>query len=445
MSTRYSKTKQLPGAIDYGYEGTDVPDDIEVPPCSIEDVDRAVFELFNKGIPLIYELRKQTTRIPVIFATGERFAVLRRKRPLRDKAGALILPLISIIRSGIEQDPTKGMTGGQTQPMVIKRRLSKKDPNYQSLINKLGLQNQDDFATRNHKLGRSLSGKTTGSLPGTISSRRQGSPPSLPAMTGRLLTPDLSNNIFEIITLPPVKYFQANYEITFWAQYTQQMNDMLTAVMASSQWYPGRTFRIETKKGYWFVAYVDAAMTPANNYDDFTDDERLVRYSFSLSVPAYIIAPEFPGAPPPVRRTYSSPEISFDVMKVGGHPTAPAGGVVPSGDPSSFLLADLTNLDDPQIASSMGSDPNAAALAAANPKNPGGTQLVGGPQFFEKVSVNIGGQKAGPEPTSILRMVTNPFTGEKSESLVKITTSNQRKGETVYTEGISIDLGMLNE
>jgi hypothetical protein len=445
MSTRYSKTKQFPGAIDYGYEGTDVPDDIEVPPCSIEDVDRAVFELFNKEMPLLYELRKQTTRIPVIFATGERFAVLRRKRPLRDKAGALILPLISIIRSGIEQDPSKGMTGGQTQPMVVKRKLSKKDPNYQALINKMGLQNQSDFATRNHSAGTSVSGAVTGSLPGTISSRRQGGPKGLAAMTGRLLTPDLTNNIFEIITLPPVKYFQANYEITFWAQYTQQMNNMLTAVMASSQWYPGRTFKIETTKGYWFVAYVDAAMTPANNYDDFTDDERLVRYSFTMSVPAYIVAPEFPGAPPPLRRTYSSPEISFDVVAPGGHPTGPAAGMVPSGDPSAYLLADLTNLDDPQIAAAMGSDPSAAALAAANPSATGGAQLAGGPQFFEKVSVNIGGQQAGPQPTSVLRMVTDPFTGKTRETLVKITTSNQRKGETVYSEGLSIDLGMLNE
>ena len=57
MSTRYSKTKQFPGAIDYGYEGTDVPDDIEVPTCTIEDVDRALFELFNKEIPSVHVIK----------------------------------------------------------------------------------------------------------------------------------------------------------------------------------------------------------------------------------------------------------------------------------------------------------------------------------------------------------------------------------------------------
>ena len=75
-------------------------DDLVVPSCSIEDVDRALFNLFNVDLDLFYkESNKNSKRIPVIFATGERFAILRRKKPLRDKAGALILPLVSILRN----------------------------------------------------------------------------------------------------------------------------------------------------------------------------------------------------------------------------------------------------------------------------------------------------------------------------------------------------------
>ena len=81
-------------------------------------------------------------RPPVIFATGERFAILRRKRPLRDKAGALILPLISIMRTDISQKPERGMGPGQGGPHVIKKKLSKDDPRYQRLLNKRGIKNQ---------------------------------------------------------------------------------------------------------------------------------------------------------------------------------------------------------------------------------------------------------------------------------------------------------------
>ena len=66
-------------------------------------------------------------RVPVIFATGERFAVLRRKKPLRDKAGALILPLVSIMRTDINQKPDGGMGPGQGGPSIIKKKLSKDD------------------------------------------------------------------------------------------------------------------------------------------------------------------------------------------------------------------------------------------------------------------------------------------------------------------------------
>ena len=95
MSTRFTKSKTDGVSIPTGYEGNNIPDDLTVPSCTIEDVDRALFNLFNDDLPLIYQQKNETKKIPVIFATGERFAVLRRKRPLRDNQGALILPLIS--------------------------------------------------------------------------------------------------------------------------------------------------------------------------------------------------------------------------------------------------------------------------------------------------------------------------------------------------------------
>ena len=33
-----------------GYEGENVPDDFSIPSCGIEDIDRAVFELFDKRL-----------------------------------------------------------------------------------------------------------------------------------------------------------------------------------------------------------------------------------------------------------------------------------------------------------------------------------------------------------------------------------------------------------
>ena len=131
MSTRYSKTSNHEFDTRQGYEGSTAPEDFTIPSCTIEDVDKAVFNLFEKDIPLYFLIGKETRRIPVIFATGERFAILRRRQPLRDENSVVILPLISIMRTSVDQKPSIGNGPQQTLPQVIKRRLSKEDPKYQ--------------------------------------------------------------------------------------------------------------------------------------------------------------------------------------------------------------------------------------------------------------------------------------------------------------------------
>ena len=55
MSTRLDKKDITPNSQALGYEGNDVPEDFVVPSCTLEDTDRAVFNLFNSQIPLEYK------------------------------------------------------------------------------------------------------------------------------------------------------------------------------------------------------------------------------------------------------------------------------------------------------------------------------------------------------------------------------------------------------
>ena len=54
--------------IDTGKEGTNIPEDFSIPPCGLEDVDRAVFSLFEKRLQLEVKIDGQTTKVPVVFA-----------------------------------------------------------------------------------------------------------------------------------------------------------------------------------------------------------------------------------------------------------------------------------------------------------------------------------------------------------------------------------------
>ena len=135
MSTRKVVFNQRANAVAQGFEGTDIPSDIEIPTCTIEDVDRSVFNLFDKQLPFQSSLGDGEKKIPVIFATGERFAVLRRKEPLRDKGGALILPLVSIMRTGVSQNVDHGIGPGQGGPITITKRIAKESQLYLQLKN----------------------------------------------------------------------------------------------------------------------------------------------------------------------------------------------------------------------------------------------------------------------------------------------------------------------
>lgn len=474
MSTRYDKQAKSPHSITGGYEGTD-SGDIHVPPCTIEDVDRAVFNLFENQIPLQYIHRKKSKRIPVIFATGERFAVLRRKKPLKDKNNALILPLVSIMRTGVTQEVAHGMATSETQTITIKKRISKESETYKRLLNNV-FKNMDEAASKGHRDGDG----DTGAAPGKLATRRSSTSASVDSREGRLLAPSISNNIYEVYTIPPVKYFTTTYDITFWAQYTQQMNDMITALMSSYQDNNRRTFKLETDKGYWFVGFTDPDMSPGNNYDDFTDNERLVRYNFTMRVGGYMIMPEFPGSKTGIRRTISAPDITFDVTSAGdlvGEFFPP----VASGNPEDYLFEDmltesdgypgaaigqsgnsaLASLDPRQngsIASLPGGGPGGAAAggsggssgggsggsgASGGSGGSGGSSGGGSGGGASTGDTKMGGFTKGTEQAKMRRMVVDPFTGKKKMSLVKVVSKDQRSGETVYREGITIDLGDL--
>lgn len=439
MSTRNYKNRESSFSVSTGNEGANIPDDLIIPSCTIEDVDRALFNLFDTQLPFTYSHKKGTKKAPVIFATGERFAVLRRKEPLRDKTGALILPLISIMRTGVSQTPEMGAGTAQNVPMTIKKRLSPEDPLYQRLLNKQGIQNADDLATKEAIIGGGVDADASdltnlnkkGTEPDRIASRSSSVEVSAETKRNKKIQSGLGNNIFEIITIPPPKYYTATYEITFWAQYTLQMNDMISAMMSLYQSFSQRTFQLETPKGYWFVGYVGDNLNSGNNFDDFTDNERLVRYSFEVKVPAYIIGPAYPGAQNPLRKFVSAPMITFDGLIPGGDDvdlSRPAG--IPTGDPSDLILDDLRTIDEPIPGQSIASNSAAASDSRGIFKGKDGAQI--GTRDIN--GDYVGGATSDDNRTKIIEIERDPFTGKKVTKKLHVKTRVNRKGETVLRE-----------
>lgn len=324
MATRFDKTVESVNSTIGGYEGELRPSGFTIPSCGIEDLDVAVFDLFDKQIPLFYDIQGEQRKVPVVFATGERFAILRRKQPLTDKSGALILPLISITRGNIENNPQKGISNNQMFPEVVARRISDKNTEWRQLNNFEGFQ---------HIKHTSVRGKTSYGL------RHQ-----------------VDNNIYETIEVPPVKYFGATYEISVWSSFTQQMNDILTAIMSAYTINPGQQFKIESKKGYWFPAFVESGFSQDSTYSDFTDQERFVKYNMTVNATGFILAPNIPNGKVALKSIISAPTITFETL-IGGHNTNPQVQGIAANNPDTQILEHVQNENDSNISQQIGVKP----------------------------------------------------------------------------------------
>ena len=405
MSTRYStKRKYGRASIDLGYEGTNVPEDIVVPSCGLEDVDRAMFNLFNSDLPLIYSLKDGSTKkVPVIFATGERFAINRRKDPLRDKNGALIIPLITMGRSGIEQQAQKSIEMGDLGTIDIVRRLSKDDPLYQRLVNAQGFENT---GISSRKQGVDRPGRTTG---------------------GRVLEPNLGAGLYETISIPVPKFFTAKYEITLWTQFTQHSNDIITTIINGYHNLRARSYRIETPSGYWFNATFEPDISAETTFDSMSDEERTIKHSFTVTVPAFMILPKSPGIPNGLRRRVSATQFSFGI--VVGDTEAGVSGNVEDMRVDSHVLDSIATVDDPVTTSVPSVDSTRQSESAA-----GGTE-----KRFSSLRPDLTTAIGGTESSSISsrsttrKLTEDPLTGKQMDVMVKVRSVSSVHGEEVLT------------
>ena len=81
---------------------------------------------------------------------------------------------------------------------------------------------------------------------------------------------------------------------------------------------PGRLeFAITIDKGYEYVVFVSSDITFDNNFNDYTENERIIKYSFTLTLPGYMINSKQPGLPKLTRSYYSAPNIEFSYLDAG--------------------------------------------------------------------------------------------------------------------------------
>lgn len=389
MTTRF-KAGDLKG-VPSGYEGNSASDVLTIPSCGIEDIDKALFKCLKDDV--MFQVSDNgggnQRPVPIVFAVGEKWSMLKSGRAIRDKGGTLILPLITVRRTAVQQTSNDMTSRGMNQhvgEIVVKTKLDSSDRVYQNLINKLGLPNSDDVpGPRDYFPSASLDTTREGTMANVN---------DIDVQRGALLAPKLGVNAWQIITIPTPQFYTATYEVTIWAQYTEHMNFMLEKLMSSYLPTGNRTLRLNTPKGYWFVAQVDENFTSEDNSDNATGAELVRKHKFNIHVPGYLVLSDAPGVPPGVRKFVSAPQIAF---AFGGEKV------------DTSLTEGLPALSDPYEAAD---DPERLYLLTDPAEHP--STKVG--RLVERVQVDV---------------VTNPFSGRREPQYARVVQRSASTGETL--------------
>ena len=220
----------------------------------IREIDEATVNYFQKRLALSVEISDGKRRVvPVILATGERWSMIRDRRGIRDENKTLILPLITVQRLDIDRTLGFGGLGLETPSITISKRIHPETNIKQNLY-----QQRNKFFPTARK----------------------------------------NKKIYEILTIPFPDFCSVYYQVMIWAQYMSQMNEMLEKIFYMYDHADSFVMPMEYDKnnqaikgnGRYFVGFRETTSISAqNNFEEFTDDERIIRYQYNIKVPAYFI------------------------------------------------------------------------------------------------------------------------------------------------------------
>jgi hypothetical protein len=140
-----------------------------------------------------------------------------------------------------------------------------------------------------------------------------------------------------------------------------------------------------------------------SNFDNYSDEERMIKHSIEITIPGYIISPKNKGMPNQIRSYFSAPKINFGYHQVDSEVVFQNEVERKDQHLNKFLLSDLRNENDRKEV------------------------------------------KRGETSENIQHYIENPFTGNSEVKFSKVLSRNSRKGETVFSSLLVSDLERQNE
>jgi hypothetical protein len=221
-------------------------------PSTIETVDYAATN-WLKDMKIQANTNEGWKPVVVQWVTPERAYSVKKNRDVRDKGGALIMPIMSIERTGIEKDLSRRGAwwghGTQTSEHVggsftiAKRINQQKTSNFASADAKYS-KGQFNYPRKNKKV------------------------------------------VYETVTVPMPVFIDVTYKISVRAEYQQQMNEIIQPFVVKTG---GINHFIVEHENHRFETFMGSDFTQESNVAEIGEEEAYYQTTFEIKVLGYLI------------------------------------------------------------------------------------------------------------------------------------------------------------
>ena len=232
MSNRSSSGKPLPRkkrVLNRGYLYSRSSEDIKNPEVTLMDMDSAIISYFEEVIQPSVEDNGENVKVPIMYASPERWKSIQRNGFIRDKKRKIITPVIVYRRTSVEKDTS-----------VPQDKLDANSPNlFYTFEKKFSQINKySDFKS------------DIGLLP---------------------------QKEYYNVTFPD--YVTLSYDFIIWTSYIEQMNKIVERVVYSDGAYWGHPDKMRFRTS--IDTFTDAT--------EIGDSERIVRTNFTVTLRGYLL------------------------------------------------------------------------------------------------------------------------------------------------------------
>jgi len=227
---------------------------------TIEDIDASILDWLKEDLELSATTNEGWKAVPIFWQTPERAFQIKSEKSLRDSSGALVLPVVSVERTGITKDPTRkggfqahlftNKGNGRTGRMVIAKKIVQDKTRNFAVVNNT---RRDNYTSGNNQQ-------------------------YYPRINKKI--------VIKTLSIPIPVYINVDYKITLKTEYQQQMNEMLTPFMTRTGQINSFVLR---RNGHLYEVFIDQGFTHNNNVATLGEDLRMFTTEISFRVLGYLI------------------------------------------------------------------------------------------------------------------------------------------------------------